>query len=191
MSTPIAEPAEQFPRSSGEGQHLQSASQTVTFVPPERWPQALGVYCLAGLLAGVASRAIATAAIANGKAGGIGVALGINILLPASALLIAAWYPRVRTAWLGALLLSTMIVVGSLFWQDWRFWHWQLAEIRTLTNPILVVGCVAYGVIGTVTAFFASAFRRVGLAPDPARCETCGYSRGSLPVCPECGSGLR
>ena len=109
MSTPIGEPSEQFPRRPGEVQHLQSASQPTTFVPSERWPLVLGVYAFAGVLSGVVSREVASFAMANGKSGGIGIALGINILLPAAALLIAAWYPRVRTAWLGTLLLSGLV----------------------------------------------------------------------------------
>ncbi len=137
----------------------------------------------------MSSQAITGFAIRSGKSGGIGVALGINVFLPAAAILVAIFYPRVRTAWLGTILLSALFVLGSMLCQDLRFWLWHITELRRLTHPILVVGCVAGGVIGTISALVASRVRVVGVAPDPARCATCGYRRDALVVCPECGSG--
>lgn len=113
----------------------------------------------------------------------------INIALPLLVVALAAWYPRMRAALLGALTLSLAFLLTA-FTPNPQWNVGWLSNYLVSLSPIVIVACLAYPVLGAVTVGVVRWFRRVGPPPDPTLCRACGYSLIGLPEprCPECGS---
>lgn len=116
------------------------------------------------------------------------VAVVLNLVLPAAALLTTVWYPRRSVAALAGPMTYGGYLLGLLLSQDPKFWQWPLASLFAITHPVFVVGSLVLSVLAVTVAWSASAWRRVGRPPDRRACKTCGYHREDLAVCPECGT---
>lgn len=159
------------------------------YVPPPRWKFALGGYLATGLVAGLVVSDLGPLLTRSGINAKFAIAAVVNLVLPASVVLVTAWYPRVRTACAGAVLVTLGFVVGELLRSDWHFWAWPLNFALKLAHPMLVAGTVVECVIGSAVALAVARFRRVGVPEDPSLCKGCGYSLVGLEerLCPECG----
>jgi len=162
----------------------------VSYVHPSRWPLALLACLLAGVIPGIGwLHGLAQAHL--GRAG-FGTMIAVNILMPLSAIAIAAAYSRFWTAILGGVLITSGWVLARLFWAEHDPLKWNLSLLLNMTGPILVVATAGYVVLGAAAVALVRNFRRVGLEDAADRCETCGYSLTGLRVgpCPECGADI-
>ena len=112
----------------------------------------------------------------------------VNLVLPVLALLVTAWYPRRLTAALGGPLTYGGFALGKTLRQTPRFWQWTWGTAASFSHPVLVVGAVVVALLGVGLAQALRSWRRVGVPHDPGACPACGYQRGVLAVCPECGA---
>jgi hypothetical protein len=156
------------------------------YVDPRHWPLALGAYVAGGVAFGFPW--LEDLAVRAGLRGGMGTMVAINLGLPFITIIVAACYPRLRTALAGGLLVGGGFVLTRLLWQDWQPWTWSLDWIKARTSPFHVAATVGCTIIGVITVVIVNSFRVVGY-DRAVRCAHCGYAIGGLArgICPECG----
>lgn len=156
------------------------------YVPPQRWPVVLGLY----LLIGAASASTWAEVLAEKwlHRAGLGTFAVINLVLPLAAVAMAIWYPRIRTAISGAVLLMAGFVLVRMLIEQPRVWTWTPALVANKTSPIHVAATVGYMAVSGLAAAVIGPWRRVGLPDEDQRCP-CGYLLSGLESanCPECG----
>lgn len=160
-------------------------------VPPDRWRIVLPLYGAFGAALALADPIVQPWVQRQGLKPGVVTAVDINLLLPTAMVVLAAWYPKVWTAVVGALLGMAGFILAHMLQREWHFWLWTLGSLAASTHPIQVVATAGYAVIGSVTAAIVGTVRRVGREEPGPRCASCGYSLEGLEggVCPECGAG--
>lgn len=120
--------------------------------------------CLAYLAIGFAVGVVPLQQVAAGAGlrPGIGTAVGVNLLLPLSALALAIWRPRHGTAWAGGFLLAVGFFLGAMVRVEPRVWQWTGHLAMKVSHPILIAAAVGCGVVGSVGVLIGRAAR----APD-------------------------
>jgi hypothetical protein len=118
--------------------------------------------------------------------------MAVNLMLPLGAVVLAAWYPRVRVALPGGLLVGAAFIVERIAEFNPLFWQWTGKFIAGRTHPVSVVAMIGCALLASFAAMLVSPFRRVGLADQHLRCPRCGYLMAGLTSdgCPECGHGV-
>jgi hypothetical protein len=162
------------------------------YVDPGRWPAAMVGYTALGALVGLAVTPLQSWAANHLGRPGYGIAIAVNLLLPAAAALVSAWYPRPITTLAGGPLLVGAFVLVRVLLLDLHFWAWSPAFIAARTSPIEVAAAAGCSVVGPTVVLLTRPLRRVGRADDHERCP-CGYLLRGLAegVCPECGRERR
>jgi hypothetical protein len=112
----------------------------------------LPVYVAAGFVLGVADPALGRWAGQLGYRPGVATAVSVNLLLPLVALGLALAAPRLRTAWLGALALAIGFFLGLAVAYPPDPPHWTAAALLAGVRPVLMLACLGYGVVGSLTA---------------------------------------
>jgi len=160
-------------------------------INPARWPYALVAYVVAGAIVGALIPQLQTAAAKVGLRPGMGSFAVVNFILPLVAVAVAFAYPRYRTCWLGAVLMTAALILGRLFVANPDPTAWTTPFLAKNVHPILAIAWLGYAVVGTCSVAVFSRWRRVE-RPDPARYCDCGYPLYALtrPRCPECGVTL-
>lgn len=160
------------------------------YIPPERWPWALGVYAGSGVIVALSAEPLAALAARLGLRPVLGIVLMANLLYPTAILAAAVWFPRKRLVPLGVLctLLAFTVTRGLL--RDWHFWLWPPSFLLgNVLHPVIVAGTLVSAGLGVFGAALARPWRRVGRPDDHLRCPACGYLLHGIRAerCPECG----
>jgi hypothetical protein len=101
-----------------------------------RWP-VLVAYPTAGLLLGLADPLLGRAAQQLGVKAGVATAVSVNLLLPLVAIALALIYARVDSVLLGALSMTSALIVGlAIQYHGGR--EWSFADVP----PVLVAAAV-------------------------------------------------
>ncbi|MFO0974007.1 MAG: hypothetical protein U1A27_11295 [Phycisphaerae bacterium] len=158
-------------------------------VSPRKWPQVLLAYAAGGALVGASIPLLRSGAVRAGMRAGIGPFAAVNLLLPLLAAVLAACYPRLWTAWAGAIVATLACNAARIMVVEPRVWLWSVALAKTYVHPVMAAAWVGYGMVGSIVAVAVRPWRSVG-RPDPAHYCGCGYARAGAagPRCPECGA---
>lgn len=124
----------------------------------------LGLYFLCGVAIG-AGPFRDLAALWFGRAG-IGVAVIVNVLLPAVAIVLGAIHAKPRIALLGGPLLAVGIVVELMLRLESNPLLWTYRLVQTASHPILVVAAVGYGLLGARAAWVSGLARGQQIARE-------------------------
>ena len=149
--------------------------------------------CIAwGVAVGLAATPMQLIAQRQTGRGALGIVIAVNFLLPLGAFLVAIWYPRVRAAIPGGLLVGAGFIVERIAEVNPAVWNWSPKFVALHTHPISVAASVGCAIVGAIAATLVKPFRRVGLADQHLRCPVCGYLMTGLPSagCPECGNAM-
>jgi len=117
---------------------------------------ALLAYALGGLLLGFCNRPLNMIAMRFGIRAGIGTALTVNALMPLLAIGLAIFHRRVGIAWLGAVTMTLLFHLAMTLVQNRDVTQWTPRTSITSIHPVLVVGCIGYGVLGTIAAIITA-----------------------------------
>jgi hypothetical protein len=119
-----------------------------------KWWAILSLYPLGGLALGLADHLLGRGAQGLGMRPGVATAASVNVLLPLIVVGLAAAYPKLGTAWLGAVALTFAFVLGlALIYPQGHRWD-ALALIRSVP-PVRVMACLGYLFLGTLSALVA------------------------------------
>src|SRR6185369_8965468 len=99
------------------------------FVPPNRYPQALAAFGVAGVLIALGATPLQSWSSNHLGRPGYGIAVAVNVLLPLGTLLVSLWHPRILIAALGGPLLVFCFVFVRLLIIEPRFWSWSVPFI--------------------------------------------------------------
>ncbi|HEV3003905.1 MAG TPA: hypothetical protein VGX78_05560 [Pirellulales bacterium] len=120
------------------------------------------LYLVGGLLLGLGDSLLGRWVQQAGVKPGVATAVSVNLLLPLLTIVLAVAYPRARMAWVGALGMTAAYILGLAVAHP-PAKPWDAATVVRSIPPVLVVACVGYGVLGTLTAI---ATRRLGKSPQ-------------------------
>jgi hypothetical protein len=125
-----------------------------------KWWIVLPIYLLGGLALGLADPQLGGALLPIAGKPGIATAMSVNILMPALVLLLAVVYPRLWTAWLGALVMTAAFIGGLAV-------NYPPAGVDAMTllmsvKPVLVLACLGYAVLGTVVVVVTHVVKNAG-----------------------------
>ena len=121
----------------------------------KRWGLLPG-YLAAGFVLGLADPQLGRWVQQFGVRPGVATAISVNLVLPLVAIGLAVASRRVGIAVLGAVVMSVAFTLGLAT----VYFHGQPWDLPTLLRsipPVLVLACVGYVVIGTLTALTAQA----------------------------------
>src|SRR5262249_11678658 len=156
------------------------------YVPPSREPLVLLAALAAGFIVGVAPLqqmmmpggvihdVCASAGITITKPGIINFVI-VNLALPAIAVALAIFFPRLRTATAAGALVVFGFALGRWSFIDPRPWTWQPRFLLANTHPILVAAIVGCALVGAMAALAATPVRRVGVPRHEPSCPRCGH----------------
>jgi hypothetical protein len=114
----------------------------------------LPLYVLGGLALGLADEPLRQYVQQLGARPGLATAAIVNILLPVLAVALGIVCPRLATAWLGALCMTGAFLLGLAFVHA-PPQPWQLATLLSSVPPVLVVACLGYAFLGSVSAMLS------------------------------------
>ncbi|MBK8268496.1 MAG: hypothetical protein IPK83_09425 [Planctomycetes bacterium] len=162
---------------------------TMKYISPHLERYIYLAYALAGISLGILNHVISLNIAKHGLRPGYVTAANVNLILPILAASLAFYFPRQRTAFLGALASGIAFHLGMQLANNPSVWNWRPQTIAYATSPILFVGTIAYAIIALISATFARKWRTVGLPDADQRCAECGYLLIAAPAarCPECG----
>lgn len=159
------------------------------FVPPERWPRVLLLAAGGGAVLGVICHYGQVPLSAAGLRPGLIVMPIVNLALPGLCIALAVWYPRVVTAWVGAVAAVGLFQLVTLVCKDWHVYLWTFGWMMANTSPIMLGVLIGSVALSLIAARSSQVVRRVGYPPR-THCIRCGYDKTGRPwaaVCPECG----
>jgi hypothetical protein len=128
------------------------------------------IYVIGGLALGLADPRFGRCVQQLGFRPGFATAASVNILLPLLAISLGAVHRRISTSLYGAACMTLGFLFGLAFeYPPPR--PWDVALFLHTIPPVLVVACVGYAVLGTLTALVARAlWRKSGIgATDLSR----------------------
>jgi hypothetical protein len=129
-----------------------------------KWWVVLPLYVLGGLALGLADHQLGRWVQELGMRPGMATAASVNIVLPLLAIALAVAFPKLGTAWLGAVALTSAFVVGlSFVYPPAHGWD-AVAVVRSVP-PVLVMACLGYAILGTVSVLFTRGMGRHGFRP--------------------------
>jgi len=115
------------------------------------WWIVLPIYLLGGFALGLADRPFRESVQQLGIRPGLATAASVNLLLPFLAIGLGVAYPRLATAWLGAVGMTAAFIVGlALIHHQGQ--PWDAATLLASVPPLLVLACLGYGILGTLAA---------------------------------------
>ncbi len=121
------------------------------YLAAEKWWIILAIYLLGGLALGLADRQLGQYVQQLGFKPGLATAASINLLLPLLAIALGVAYPRLTTAWLGALAMTVAFILG-LALASQQAQPWDAATLLRSVRPVLVIACLGYAILGTLAA---------------------------------------
>jgi hypothetical protein len=126
-------------------------------------------YLVAGLALGLADARLGQWVHQLGVRPGVATAASVNLVMPMLAIGLAAASRRVKTACLGAVAMTAAFTLGlAVTYSQGR--PWDVVSLLRSVPPVLVLACVGYAVIGTLTVRMAQAVcKRNGLEPHASR----------------------
>ena len=131
------------------------------------WWVILPLYILGGLTFGLADHQLGRWVQQFGMKPGLATAASVNILLPLLAVGLAVARPKLATAWIGAVALTSAFVLGlAVVYPPAQRWD-ALTLVRSVP-PVLVMACLGYAVVGTVSVLVTRSIGRNGFE-SPAR----------------------
>jgi hypothetical protein len=125
----------------------------------EKWWASLPVYLLGGFALGLVNPALRGFVGQLGVRPGLATAALVNILLPLLAIGLAVAWPRLMTAWLGAVGMTAAFILG-LAVANPQLQPWDFLTLLRSVPPVLVVACLGYGVLGSVSALLSRSMGR-------------------------------
>jgi hypothetical protein len=111
----------------------------------------LPIYVLGGLALGLADDPLRQYVQQFGARPGLATAAIVNLLLPLLAVGLGVVCPRLATAWLGALGMTGAFVLGLALVHP-PSQPWRVATLLGSVPPVLVVACLGYAILGSVSA---------------------------------------
>jgi hypothetical protein len=129
-----------------------------------KWWAIFPLYIVGGLALGLADHELGRWVEQLGLRPGLATAASVNVMLPMLAVGLAVACPKLATAWLGAIALTSAYVLGLAFvYPHVHAWN-TLALIRSVP-PVLLMACLGYALLGTVSALVTAGMRRSFCAP--------------------------
>jgi hypothetical protein len=121
-----------------------------------KWWAVLPAYLVGGLVLGLADPLLGRTVQQLGVRPGLATAASVNLLLPLLAVGLGLLSPRLRTVWPGALSMSAAYVLGlALVYPPAP--GWGLTTLARAVPPVLVLACLGYLFLGTLTALVTRA----------------------------------
>jgi hypothetical protein len=138
-------------------------------LPVVPWWVVVPAYVLGGFALGVADRHLGDWVRQQfGVRPGVATAVSINVVMPMLAVGLAVARPRLGTAWLGALGMTAGFVLGLAVLHRPAA-GWGVGSLLRAVPPVLVMACLGYAVLGTLTALATRGLAgRGGLGVDAA-----------------------
>ncbi|HEV3257178.1 MAG TPA: hypothetical protein VG013_09885 [Gemmataceae bacterium] len=125
-------------------------------LPVQLWWLILPVYLVGGLVLGLADPHLGRWVQGFGVRPGLATAASVNLLLPLLVIGLGVACPRLGTAWLGATGITVAFILGlALVYPPAR--PWGPATLLGAVPPVLVMACVGYAILGTLTVLLARA----------------------------------
>jgi hypothetical protein len=118
----------------------------------------LPLYLLGGFILGLADPLLGRYAQQLGLRPGWATAASVNLVLPFFAIALAVVCPRLRTAWLGAVAMTTAFCLGLACVYPPP--NWDAVTLLQAVRPVVVLACLGYGVLGTRTVLVTLALRK-------------------------------
>ncbi|HLJ97038.1 MAG TPA: hypothetical protein VKU02_27995 [Gemmataceae bacterium] len=109
------------------------------------------LYMFGGLALGLANRPLGQAVQQLGVKPGVGTAINVNGLLPLLAVGLGVAYPRLATVWLGAVGMTVAFLVALALVHP-PPQPWNAATLLRAVQPVLVLACLGYILLGTMAA---------------------------------------
>lgn len=114
----------------------------------------LCAYAIGGLGLGVADPLLGAMARQSGLRPGIGTAVSVNLLMPLLVVVLGATRPRFASALGGGLAMTLGFVLGMVVSHP-PVGGWTLPMIPLAVPPVLVLACLGYLLLGTLTVLVA------------------------------------
>ena len=124
----------------------------------EKWWVILPLYVLGGLAFGLADHRLGHWVGEFGMKPGLATAASVNVFLPLLVVGLAVARPNLGTAWLGAIALTSAFVFGLAIVYPQAHRGDVVALIRAVP-PVLVMACLGYAIIGTLSVLFTRSMR--------------------------------
>jgi hypothetical protein len=122
----------------------------------DKWWRVFPSYPLGGLVLGLADALLGGWVQQLGLRPGMATAASVNILLPLLAIGIAVAHQRLGVACLGAAGMTAGFLLGLAMVYPPAL-PWDAGTLLRSIPPVLVLACVGYAVLGTLTALAARA----------------------------------
>lgn len=117
------------------------------------------------------------------------LAIGLFVGLPLSMILAVLIYPRFRCIPLAAVCTCLGYIFRAKGGIEPRFWQWSpRSVVPYLDSTPLQVALLSGAVICVLLIPLIKIGRRASADMPRELCQSCGYTRGPLPTCPECGA---
>jgi hypothetical protein len=110
----------------------------------------LPVYLIGGLALGLTDHQCGQLVHQLGLKPGLATAVSVNFLMPLLAVGLAAVYPRLVNACLGAIAMTVAFILGLAF-GSLDIGQWNPAAVLHSVKPVMVLACAGYVVLGTLT----------------------------------------
>jgi hypothetical protein len=137
----------------------------MNYLSAGKWWVVLPLYVVGGLTLGLADHQLGRCVQQLGMRPGLATAASVNIVLPLLAVGLAVACPRLGTAWLGAVALTSAFVLGlSFVYPPAHGWD-PVAVVRSVP-PVLVMACLGYAILGTVSVLCARGMGRHSFRPS-------------------------
>jgi hypothetical protein len=156
-------------RGLGRDRTINREGDTVKDRSPEKLWTFLPGYLVAGLTLGLADARLGQWVQQVGLRPGVATAASVNLLMPLLAIGLGAASRRVRTACLGAVGMTVAFTLGLAITYP-QGHNWDVGTLVRSIPPVLVLACLGYAVIGTLTVLMTQAvWKRNGLEPHASR----------------------
>jgi len=126
------------------------------FATTGSWWLVFPFYPFCGLVLGLADARLGGWVQQFGLRLGLATAASVNARLPLLAIGIAVAHQRMGIAWLGAAGMVLGFLLGLAIVHP-RVFPWDAGTLLRSIPPVLVLACVGYAVLGTLTALAARA----------------------------------
>jgi hypothetical protein len=135
-----------------------------------KWWLFLAIYGLAGYVPGVLDPWFGGWARSFGWRPGVATAVSVNLLLPLLAVGLALPHRRLGVALAGAVVLTLGFQTG-LATAYAKGHGWGIAALIRSVPPVLVLACLGYAVLGTVSVLGLKALHPTGALPREMRAD--------------------
>lgn len=117
------------------------------------------------------------------------LSVGLFVGIPLSMILAVLLYPRLRCIPLAALCASLGYILRAKGGIEPRFWHWSpRGFLSYFDSTLLLLALLSGAVLCALLVPLIKLGRRASADMPEELCHGCGYTRGTLSRCPECGA---